>query len=101
MAERVISKIYSKGTQSHNYQEIVAIDNLKLRITIKRDAHDFQSHCFIETMRKMDGAWNVVHSIPYSEIKMKISYVSPATAEDFKADRDELVRVAKALLMEA
>lgn len=97
---KTISKTYSKGQQSHNYQEILDIDGLKLRIRIKRDAYDFQSHAIIEAFSKTDAKWNQVHFIPYPEIKMNISYVCPASAASFKADRDELVRVAKALLQE-
>lgn len=98
MATKVISKSYTQGQQSHEYQEVLSIDDVKLRLFIKRDAYEFQSYAYIEAFSKADLKWNSIHSIPYQEIKMKTSYVSPANAASFKADRDELVRVATELL---
>jgi hypothetical protein len=100
MATKTISKVYSKGQQSHNYLEVLSLDGLKLRISIKRDAYDFQSHARIEAFSKGEAKWNFIHAIPYAEIQMKTSYVAVASEASFKADRDELVRVAKALLAE-
>lgn len=98
MTTKTISKTYSKGQQSHNYQEILSADGKKLRISIKRDAYDFQSYARVEALGNDEIKWNVIHSIPYTEIKMKKSYVSQASAADFADDRAELLRVAKALL---
>ena len=95
---KTISKTYSQGQQSHNYQEILKEGDLKLRIRIKRDAYDFQSYAIIEAFSKTDAKWNQVHSIPYPKIQMRVSYVSPASEKDFKGDRDELIRVAKEIL---
>ena len=95
---KTISKAYSEGQQSHNYLEVLTEGDLKLRIRIKRDAFAIQSYAHIEAWSPIELKWNNVHSIPEDKMKMRTSYVAQASEASFKLDRDELVRVAKAIL---
>ena len=91
-----ISVEVSTGTQSVGLQEVVVYNDNKLRIQIKSDSHDFQSYARVDVWA---GGWTRVHSIPFNKMSTEkgLYYgrkINPRSAKDFKADRDELVRVA-------
>ena len=97
-----ILKTISKGTQSLDYIEVIRtrVDKKvrKLRIKIKSDSHSFQSYAYIDVW---SGKWTRVHSIPFGVMVTREGLYygkQPKTDAHFKADRDELLRVAKEVL---
>ena len=94
---KTIDKQIALGRQSVQYTEILSIDNVRFKISIKSDSYSFQSYAKIF---RWDGSqWKSVHSIHYQlmqtphcmyvwkEIKYK-------NLQNFKADRDQLIKVA-------
>lgn len=49
------------GSQSINYQATAQIGTKVLRVTIKRDSYDMQSHAFVEFLT--EAGWTRIHSI--------------------------------------
>lgn len=90
-----------QGRQSWNYREIFKQGDHKIRVDIKIDSYDFQSHARAEVWNEKELKWNVVHHIPYSNIVAckKVSYVQrTCDVLSFKADRDLLVKMAEQVL---
>ena len=104
----IISKAISEGSQSVEYVEILDLPSVyqdqsaKLRIKIKSDSHKFQSFARVE---KWDGdKWREVHSIHHGIMSTPAGLISRPRREGlaethFKADRKELLRVAKGIVM--
>ena len=53
-----ISERFWKGRQSWNYQRVVRAGDKRLRITIKRDAYDFQSHLYGDAYDSVHMKWH-------------------------------------------
>lgn len=88
----------SKGNgQSNSYTETLKAGAHKLRIHIRSDSYDFQSSARIEVWRPADLKWSQVADIHYSRMQTQASYVH-ASAVLFKADRDNLLAQAVAIL---
>jgi len=93
-----ITKSIGAGRQDVVYTEVLHAGDHKLRVSIRSDAYAFQSWA---TVKRWDGdKWHLVHSIHHSQMKTPHSmYVGPTpTDRSFRADRDELLRVASAIL---
>jgi ribosome biogenesis GTPase A len=87
----VIDNREFRGTQSRNLVRILKTENeRKLRISIKRDSYDFQSHAKIELWSDAEGKWNFVHSIPFAEM----ACVKSALTGKIEEDAAELLRMA-------
>ena len=104
---KVISKAISEGSQSVEYVEILDLPSVyqdqsaKLRIKIKSDSYKFQSFARVE---KWDGdKWREVHSIHHGSMTTPAGLISRLKGHKdethFKADRKELLRVAKGIVM--
>lgn len=88
-----------KGRQSWNYREIYTQGPHKIRVSIKVDSYNFQSHAKVEVWH--GAAWSIIHTIPYSNMASikGVSYVdSICKVNAFAADRDELVEKASQIL---
>ena len=95
----------SKGRQDLRYLEILKMGGKKFRISIRSDSYDFQCHAKISIWNSDKDEWNLVYSIPYSEMKTesklyyickskKIDLKSYSAKSKFKEDREELIRLA-------
>lgn len=94
----IISERVWLGDQSWCFQRVFKLQAHRLRIDIRHNAYDFQSHARIE---RWDGTrWQVIHSIPGQALKL-YSYVNrepPKVAEVFEKDAQEMLRVAREVL---
>lgn len=106
---KLISQEVSKGTQSILYQEVFNIGDNALRINIKSDSYDFQSHAKIYWLNRNENKWNCLHNIHYSNMETQTKlYYDPKAIDvqrnknyfisEFWRDRDNLVEMAKALI---
>lgn len=101
---KVISKEVAKGQQDVVFKEILVTGGLRLRVDIRSDAYDFQSHARIDVFRPADLKWNHLASIHYSVMTTphKLYYKLNGTDEQwFLKDRNELVRQATEILNQA
>lgn len=98
-ASTVISLSVAPSGQNVLYTEILARPSgTKLRIRIVSNPYATQSYAVIEHWR--GGEWIQIHSLTPMKTPIGL-YVSPESkrgADAFKADRDELYRVALAVL---
>ena len=89
-----------KGQQSINYTQIATMGSFKIRIDIKRDSYDMQSHATasVFSMEKLD--WNKIYSIPYPEMKSLAAsaYDNKPTELMFAADSLALFAGVKSIL---
>jgi hydrogenase maturation factor len=95
---KLIKKEISKGKQDCNYEEILSMNDYKIRVSIKSDAYSFQNYARVFVFK--DLAWSQIDNIHYSQMKTKseLAYVSNVTENDFKMDRDALIKTAKKVL---
>lgn len=101
MRATTISKEVYKGSQSLNLTEVVSVlidgKKHKLRITIKSDS--YRQQCFARIKRWTGSTWNEVHRILDMNTPEGLAYRRPTpTADAFKEDRNELLRVAERVL---
>lgn len=92
----VISEDVSKGRQDVVKTWVLAVGTQKIRIQIKSDSYDFQSHARAEIWDDQKKGWNFVHSIHFGNMATKDKlFYSPAwqSPANFKADYEELLRV--------
>lgn len=105
---KIIKEEYSLGTQSANFTKIIEGDNgLKIKIDIKSDSYDFQSYAKLSVFNSHELSWNIVDSIPFSNMKTpsKLYYkIQPPSknanilASYFVSDTDTLISTAEAVL---
>jgi hypothetical protein len=96
-----ISKEIYKRSQSVYYVEIRSVTihrtKHKLRVHIKSNAYEDQSHSKVE--RWTGSTWSTVHSLGKRETPVSLyARRNPTEEANFKADRDELLRVAREIL---
>jgi hypothetical protein len=67
-----LSENYSNGTQSVNYTALYKILGEKIRIKIKKDSYDFQSHAIAEIFQNSTAAkkWERLASIPFANMEV-------------------------------
>ena len=97
--ERTISKEVSKSRQNAYYRETLKLNDNKLKVVIKSNPYSFQSSAKIE---KWDGdKWNLVHNLGKRCTPDGLSDCPEHLYKEdlFKKDRNELVRVAKEVLL--
>ncbi len=104
MKEATIEKITYKGTQSINFREIYGLENKKIKLEIKSDSYDMQ--CYARAYILKDEKWELIYSIPYSEMNTPnglshyATYRHKASAAEgeFKIDIDRLKKYIKEIL---
>jgi hypothetical protein len=100
----VIDKSISTDSQDVRYYEIISIDGKKLKMEIRSNSFKHQCHAYVYSLEDTGSGikWNIVHSIAATVMKTpeKLCYKSGVTDYEnyFTADRNDLVRVASALL---
>jgi hypothetical protein len=79
--------------QSWNYKSVIKVNGVSLKVDIRRNAYDFQSHAIVY---RWDGTkWQNVWSKPITSCNCKsVSYVGKATKDDFAADAFSLYTTA-------
>lgn len=105
---KIIKEEYSLGTQSASFTKIVEGDNgLKIKISITSDTYDFQSYARLSAFNPQTLDWNVIDSIPFSNMKTppKLYYHVQAPSKNasvlahyFAEDINTLVSNAEAIL---
>jgi hypothetical protein len=92
-----ISERCWKGRQSWHYELIVNHNARKFRVTIKRDAYDFQCVARVDLWR---GKWEHVLSLDISECDCKkVSYVDPnVNAGAFRDDAVKMLTTARQIV---
>jgi hypothetical protein len=73
------------------YHEILAIEGFKVQISIYVESYKFQQHAIIQVWQKADLTWQSVANIP-TPIMQSCGAYCRVTDANFRADRDELVR---------
>lgn len=58
-----------KGQQSAHFRKLVQINLFKVKIDIKRDSYDMQSHAIAYVFDPATMDWKVVYSIPYPHMQ--------------------------------
>lgn len=91
-----------KESQSVHYRQLANLGNFKIRIQIKRDSYDMQSHATAYVFRAADLEWKVVYSIPYPEMAT-LKTASPHSSDrqgpdKFAADVRKLIDGATQIL---
>jgi len=102
--ETTIEKITYKGSQSISFREIYKLDEKRIKLEIKSDSYDQQ--CYARAYILKDEKWELVYSIPYSEMNTPkglcyhVTYRSnaAATEKEFKTDIDRLKKYVKEIL---
>lgn len=95
-----LHKALAFGQQSADYQETLQMGTAKLRIMITRDSYEFQSSAHLDAFSPTDLKWNRIAFIPHGIMATNktVSYWARATEADFKADRENLLAQARAIL---
>lgn len=103
-----IAQTISEGRQTVDLHEVVyAIHEdgrlQKLKFDISSDSYKFQCHARVHVWDNGTNQWNFVYAIPYSRMSTpETMYAWPQTKPKtfgyFKDDRDELRRVALAVV---
>jgi hypothetical protein len=102
--ETTIEKITYKGSQSISFREIYKLDEKRIKLEIKSDSYDQQ--CYARASILKDEKWEMIYSIPYSEMNTPkglcyhVTYRSNAAAaeKEFKSDIDRLKKYVKEIL---
>jgi hypothetical protein len=101
MKSRVIDTTIGKGRQDIVYRELVMLTDKKVRIDIKSDSYDFQSHARVSVWNAAEDKWNQIDSLHYSAMQTPqgLCYRDGWNdAAHFKKDRDRLLTMAKLIL---
>lgn len=107
MTKTAINPIAYNTDQSWNYQvHFLTGNGVMLRISIRRNAYDNQSHARVEAFDGAGLKWNPLGSIPFETCACKtISYVQKQlTGSDmvlFEQDADRLLQMALVILQDS
>lgn len=95
-----LHKALAFGQQRATYQETLQVGTAKLRVMITRDSYDFQSSARIDAFSPTELKWNPIAFIPHGIMATNkaLAYWERATEASFKADRDNLLDQARAIL---
>ena len=103
--EKIIEKITNRhDNQSIRHREIYEHKNLKIKLELESDSHDFQ--CYARAY-VLDGLqWSLIYSIPHQEMQTPkallymLNYRNNAQAAgiEFKADVDRLKKYIAEIL---
>jgi len=99
MRVTTISKEVYNDQNSVWYTEVVSllIDRKKHKLRIKIRSDFYREQCFARVERWSGSVWSKVHSILDMKTKQSLLGLNKG-AGAFKADRDELIRVAERVL---
>ena len=93
---KIIQSDFNNHNQSWSYTQIVEKEGKKLRVRIRRNAFDNQSHALAELWAGTE--WRQVISRPIEVMECRnVSYVLPLLHEDvcsFKQDTENLLKMA-------
>jgi hypothetical protein len=107
---KIIKEEYSIGTymKSVHFTKIIEGDKgLKIKVNIKSDSYDFQSHATVSVFNPHDLKWNIIDSIHYSNMKTPHNLYNhlqlpqqnaSVLASKFLDDTNTLVSNAEAIL---
>lgn len=70
-----INQIFSNGTQSINYKGTFEYKKNKIKVSIKKDSYDMQSHGNVNIWDKNTLKWNRIDHIPFAELQVNIGKV--------------------------
>lgn len=86
------SWIYTSG--------VMKIKKCAVRVTITRNAYDFQSSIVAQVFNPVNMQWNFVDSVPFNQqLKcFRVSYVGKASPLDFRGDAEMMMERAKKIL---
>jgi hypothetical protein len=114
---RKISRSLAKVRQGWELTAIyVHQSGARLRVRIRRDSYDHQSHAVVEAWAPRDLRWNEVHAAPYSALLVTVvdasrppnriplvstteARLSPQAVKAFAADEFDLLAVADRVLV--
>lgn len=91
-----------RGSQDVEATLFAKVGAHKVRVNIRRDSYDFQSHARIYVWHAPSLKWNLVHSIPYQSMRTpdKLYYrANGMDASNFRADIDTLLATAAQILL--
>ena len=94
----ISKQISGAGQQAARYHETLTLGAFRLRIAIRSDNYEEQSHARIEAFSAADLAWHEIHTIIGAAMATKAAYARSLSDATFAADRAELLRVAAAIL---
>lgn len=98
-AVQVIACELAFAWQDVIYTETLRVGDYSLRIKIRSDAYDFQSFARVSLFSPATGKWSVLHSLSNRATSDGLVYRRPkATEADFAADRETLLKAARAIL---
>lgn len=98
MKQKLISEQLYNQNQSWYFIKIIEIQSHKIKVDIRRNAYDNQSHATIE--RWNGSEWKLVYQKPIMDCKCKVvSYVEKNVEKTlFEADANELIDTAIKIL---
>jgi len=97
----ISEKFYkNQGNQSQMYILIVKLpDDTKLKVSIRKNAYDFQSHC---KLYRWDGEkWQFMVSTPYTEmlaVNKEPYYELKQNIKSYQEDAKKLIKEAKEVI---
>ena len=86
--------------ESHHRIQTGPLKDAKVRISIKSDSYDFQSHAVLDIWKNDELKWTRVCNIPYSAMNTpaKLSYNPNAGTHNFLKDTLALLEKAELIL---
>lgn len=97
-----LSADFAQRNQTWEYRRTVKLPNgTKVRLTLQRNAYDFQSHAYSEAFSPTDLRWNRIDSVPFTNALccFNVSYVEKMPdVTKFKADAKMLLKRALMVL---
>lgn len=80
--------------------DIKKIKKCSVRVTITRNAYDFQSSIVSQVFNPKNMQWNFLDSVPFTaQLRcFRVSYVGKASPLDFRGDAEMMMERAKAIL---
>ncbi len=98
-----LDKKISMGRQSVSYQELLDYNGKRICIKIKSDSFEFQCYAKVEVYSMYTDSWNLLYSVPYSNMRTPNSLVykkNVSLDNSFEEDRIELLKLAIQVLGE-
>lgn len=98
----LVDETFFKGSQSMNFIGVYQIGQNKIRINIKKDAHEFQSYATVSVWKELE--WSFIELIPPPQmevVKANFYYggeITKTIIAIFKKDIDALIRKAMNIL---
>lgn len=92
-----------QGSQSWNFEGVYRLIGSphKLRVSIKRDSYNAQSHARIEIWSQAELKWNFVRALPWEQTTTfgTFAYQNSAPTAEFATDTQELLELAADIVL--